>query len=197
VRQALRRAIVRATLILRRREEDRPRARESSAGSQSRAEIKPRRRRRQQQLVRHDLVDRIDEGLPTAVHRHDNVGRERLQLGDDLIGVFRCCRAKVEAADQRMQFVDAGDLLGLPDGVKNAHVAARCDHDEASVLHVEAGGVFVGMLIGDDLALKFSRRKVRILRGVAAEPVLDAVLTIVLGKIFSMPERLIWPVVKA
>src|SRR6516164_11027049 len=82
----------------------------------------------------------------------------------------------MKATDQRVQFVDAGDLLRLSDGVENADVAARGDDNEAAILHVEAGRVLVGMLIWDDLALQFRRREMRVLRGVAAEPVLDPIL---------------------
>ena len=103
----------------------------------------------------------------------------------------------MEATDERMHFLDAGDFLRLPDRVDDADMAARGDDDEAAVLHVEAGRVLVGMLVRDDLALQLRRREMGVLGGVAAEPVLDPVSTMVLGKTSSMPERLICPVVKA
>ena len=49
------------------------------------------------------------------MHGHHHVGRERLQLGDDLIGMVGRRRPEMEATDQRMQFLDAGDFLRLPD----------------------------------------------------------------------------------
>jgi hypothetical protein len=94
---------------------------------QSRAEIQPRRRRGQQQPIRHDLLHGIDEGLAAGVHGYDHVRLERLQLGDDLIRIVGPCRPEMEAADQRMQLLDAGDLLRLPDCVENADAAARGD----------------------------------------------------------------------
>ena len=102
------------------------------------------------------------------MHGHHHIGRERLQLGDNLIGIVGRRRSEMEATNQRMQFLDAGDLLRLSDGVENTDVAARGDDNEAAILHVEAGRVLVGMLIWDDLALQFRRREMRVLRGVAA-----------------------------
>ena len=65
--------------------------------------------------------------LAAAVHGHDHGRRQLLQLGDDLIRIVGRCRPEMEAADQRMQLLDAGDLLRLPDCVENADVAARGD----------------------------------------------------------------------
>src|SRR5262249_1503465 len=81
-----------------------------------------------------------------------------------------------KAADQRMQFLDPGDLLRLPDSVEYADVAARRDDDQATVLHIEARCVLVDMLVRDALALQFRRREMRVPSPVATDPVLSPVL---------------------
>src|SRR5262249_28571368 len=82
----------------------------------------------------------------------------------------------MEAAQERMQLLDAGDLLRLSNSVENAGVAARGDDDETAILHVKAGRVLVRMLIRDDLALQLCRREMGVLGGVAPETILDPVL---------------------
>jgi hypothetical protein len=59
----------------------------------------------------------------------------------------------VGATDQRVQFVEAGDLLGLPDAVENSDVA---DDVITTMPLFITGRMFVSMLVWDDLALKFS-----------------------------------------
>ena len=78
--------------------------------------------------------------------------------------------------------------------IDDAAMAAGRDDDKAAVLHVEAGGMLVIVLIGNGLSHKFGRH---VMRGVAAQPVGDAELLERVGKDFSSVRRLIWPVVKA
>src|SRR5262245_30908441 len=122
-----------------------------------------------QKLVRHALTHRTDEVLTAAMHRHDNVRVELLDLADYLLEVVGRCRTKMEAADDRMHLLDAGHFLRLPRRVHDPDMAAGADNHQPAVLHVETGGVLVQMLVRHDLALQLGRR---VMAGVAAEPIL-------------------------
>ena len=69
-----------------------------------------------------------------------------------MLGVVHRRRTEMEAAEQGVQFVDAGDFLGLLYGIDHAAMAARRQHDKAPVLHVVDRDVLVVVLIRDGLS---------------------------------------------
>ena len=76
-------------------------------------------------------VASCDEVQAAAMHRDDHVGLERLDLADDLLEVVRRRRPEMEAADDGVDLLDAGDFLRLPHRIDDADMAAGADHDEA------------------------------------------------------------------
>ena len=62
---------------------------------------------------------------PTAMHREQNVWFELLDLTNHLREVILWCRAKMEAANDRMYLGNTGYLLGLAHGIDDADVTAR------------------------------------------------------------------------
>jgi hypothetical protein len=58
----------------------------------------------------------------------------------------------VEAAEERVDLLDAADLLGVSQGVDDARMSARADHHQPAVTETEAGGMLVPMLVGLRLA---------------------------------------------
>src|SRR5579871_3597788 len=69
-------------------------------GAVSRAEGQTRAGGRHQQLLRHLRAHLADEVLAAAMHRHDDVRVELLDLADHLAEVVVRRRTEVEAADQ-------------------------------------------------------------------------------------------------
>ena len=73
------------------------------------------------------IGNRLREIRAAAMHRDDNVRVQLLDLADHLLDVILRCRTKMEAADQRMDLLHAGDFLRLQHRVDDARVAARGD----------------------------------------------------------------------
>ncbi len=109
------------------------------------------------------------------MHRHHVLGVELLQLGHDLAQIVVRRRRQVKAADQRVNLLDAADLLGALQGVDDAGMPARADHYEPAAAEPEAGRVLVPMLVRLRLAGQLVCGEVVVHVGmrVAAEPVLD------------------------
>src|SRR5262245_38457905 len=126
-----------------------------------------------EELVRHLLPHGLNEVGAAAVHRDDHVGVEPLDLGHHLVEVLSRSRAEVKAANERVHLDYARDLAGLQRRIDDAGMAAPADHHEPAVLDVEAGGVLVKVLVGDELALQLGRREVA---RIAADPVFHGVL---------------------
>ena len=101
---------------------------------------------------------------------------ELLQLRHDLAQIVVGRRREVEAADERVDLVDAADRLGASERIYDTGMSAGTDHDEAAIAEPEACGVLVPMLVGLRLTGQLLRREmvVRVGIRVAAEPVLDA-----------------------
>jgi hypothetical protein len=131
--------------------------------------------RRHDQVLRHLSVDFLHEVQAAAVHRHDDVRLELLDLRDHLRQVVLRRRPEMETADDSVHLFDARDLLRLPHRVHDAHVPARADDDEPLVLHVEAVGLLVDVLVGHDLAV---HRRRQVEAGIAAHAVPDAELDV-------------------
>ena len=68
----------------------------------------------------------------------------------------------MEAADNRVNLLNARHFLRLAHGVHDPGMAAGGDHDEALSLDVEAGGVLVHVLIRHNLPLQFGSRIVAV-----------------------------------
>ena len=61
-------------------------------------------------------------------------------------------RSQVDAAYQRIDFLDPADLLRAPKGVDDARIAARADHHGAAVAQPKTRGVLVPVLVALRLA---------------------------------------------
>jgi hypothetical protein len=55
----------------------------------------------------------------------------------------------MKAADNRMDFVDSGHLLGAPHGIQDAAMAAGCDDDQAQAFDCIASRELVLAVVGD------------------------------------------------
>ena len=75
-------------------------------------------------LMRTDALHRVGEILTAAMHGDDHVGIHLLQLPHDLVEIGIGRGAEMEAADERVNFPDARDLLRGLHRVENAGVAA-------------------------------------------------------------------------
>jgi hypothetical protein len=64
----------------------------------------------------------------------------------------------MEAAQHCMYLLDTGDRLGLPDRIDDAGMSARTDDHQSLVFQIEAGRMFVDVLIGHRLADHLGRQ---------------------------------------
>ncbi len=122
------------------------------------------------QAVRQMISNGLREVRAAAMHRNDHVRVQFLDLAEHLLDVILRRRTEMEAADQRVDLLHAGNFLRLPRRIDDADMAAGADHHKALVLDVEDGGVFVNVFVRHDLALQFGRC---VMRGVAAKAILD------------------------
>ena len=100
-----------------------------------RPEHEPRSDIRSHDLLRHQPQRLGDEHFAGAVHRYDIFRIDAGEFGDRALRlILRAGFHQVEAADDRMDFVDARHRLGAADGIDDAAMAARCDDDEAKAL---------------------------------------------------------------
>jgi hypothetical protein len=86
------------------------------------------------------------------MHWEDVLEIEFLQLGHHLAQTIVGRRSQAKTADQRVDFLDAGDLLRPPQRIDDAGMAAGADDDKPAVAQAEAGGVLVPVLAGLRLA---------------------------------------------
>ena len=141
----------------------------------------------------------IDEVLSAAVHREHMLEIELLELRHHLAQVVIRRRGQVEPADECINLVDGGDLLGAKQGVDDAGMAVGTDHYQPAITQPEAGGMLVPVLIGLPLSGKFlgGEMMVRIGIGIAAQAVRTPYATQVFGNTCSMLLRGTTPEVKA
>src|SRR5215831_7927078 len=99
-------------------------------------------------LIRHLRAHGTSEVVAAAMHRDNHVRFELLNLGNDLIEVILGRRPEMEAPNDSMDLLHAGDFLCLPDRIDYADVTARADHHEPAVLDIETGRVLVDVLVG-------------------------------------------------
>ena len=98
------------------------------------------------------------------------------QLGHDLTQVVGWCRRLMEAADQRVDLLDARYLLRPPQRVDDAGMATGADDHQSAITQPEAGSVFVPVLVGNRFAGELVGGEVvlAIGTGVAADTILRA-----------------------
>src|SRR5260370_42589551 len=86
------------------------------------------------------------------MHREDVFDIELLQSGHHRTQILVRRRSQVETADQRIDFLDTGDLLRVSERIDDAGMPAGADYDEAAIAQPEAGGVLMPMLVGPRLS---------------------------------------------
>src|SRR5262245_34864314 len=143
----------------------------SATGPTLSAEADPAAGCRNEQLVRHLLTHCLNEVIAAAMHGNYHIRIERFDFADDLVEIILRRRSQMESAHQCVDLLHAGHCLCLPCRIDNADVTAGADHDEAAILHVEAGCVLVRVLVRDNLSLQLGRRE---MARIAAKPVLHA-----------------------
>src|SRR5579885_2703651 len=89
------------------------------------------------------------EKLAAAMQRNDVLDVHALERGDRAVNVVVRRRRQMKSADHGVHLVDSRDRLCLLERVENASMAARCEHDQSSVLHIEAGRDLMPELVGN------------------------------------------------
>ena len=144
------------------------------AGSEAVAtpEHEARPHRRVDHLVAQRIARQIVKAVARAVRRDEPVGVHLAESRDGLAAIVVAERRHdMEAADDGVHLVDAGDRLSLLHRVDDAAVAARGQHDEPLALHHVCGRDLVVEIVRDIIADVLCRRH---LFREAAEAVEDA-----------------------
>ena len=81
------------------------------------------------------------------MHRHDVVRIDPFQILNRLRDIRLRCRRQMETAHDGMHLLDSGHGLRLPHGIDDAFMPTRRNHDQPTILDVEAGGVFTGKIV--------------------------------------------------
>ena len=81
----------------------------------------------------------------------------------------------MEAPDQRVQFLDAGDFLRLPIVLRMPTSAARSNDHEPRSFTLKQVACSSGYVRQDDLTLQFHRCEIRVLGRVAAEAIFSLI----------------------
>lgn len=129
------------------------------------------------QLGRHASAHSLDELCAGAVHRDDDLGLERSELGHGLLDVLVGCGDEVKSADYRMELRDARHRHRLLDGIDQPNVAAGADDDQPAALDDITSGMLVRMGIlqelpaalslGEMIVLVNHRATTHLLKGIA------------------------------
>ena len=107
------------------------------------------------------------------MHGDEHVGLQLLDLGDHLLEILGRRGSEMEAADDRMHFLDSGDLLCLPHGIDNADMTTGAGHHQALAPDIEAGRVLMHVLVWHHFSLQLGRGVVTVF---AARAFLSAVV---------------------
>src|SRR5450759_519583 len=99
------------------------------------------------------------------MHGDEDIRIQFVYLRHDLAEVIGRSWPQVEAAHDRMDFLNAGYLLRLSDRIDYSNVTAGADNDQTLVFQIEASRVLVNVFVRHDLAFHLSRQ---IMTGVAS-----------------------------
>src|SRR5258706_9541279 len=124
-----------------------------------------------QELIWHLGLGDLVERFAGAVQWNDVVDIDVLERRDRVAHIVFLIGGEVESADHRMNLVDPGSRLGLPDRVDHAAMAARGQNDQPASFQVERGGDLVPELVGNDRLGPVALRKPV---GIAPHPVVHA-----------------------
>ena len=101
----------------------------------------------------------VVKSFPGTMTGYQIIGIDFLESCDDLPNVVvGQWRHDVETADDRMDLLDAGSSLCLPDCIDDAAVTAGCQHDQSLASDDEVRSDLVLKIIGNEAAGIFCRR---------------------------------------
>jgi hypothetical protein len=110
-------------------------------------------------FARHFCPDKVVESLSGTMAGDQIVGIDLLERRDDLPNVVVVqWWHDVEAADERMDPLDAGSRLCLLDRIDDAAVTAGCQHDQSLAFDDEVRGDLMLEVIGNEGAGIFRGR---------------------------------------
>ena len=92
------------------------------------------------------------------MQRHEIIGANLLYGRQGFSQILRRVGRKVEAADDRMHFLDAGDLLRLSHRIDDPAVTAGRENDQPPVLEIEGGCDLMVELVEEAIRASARRR---------------------------------------